>query len=221
MHAARNPVFVSLNGPDNVGKTTAITLLTRGEERLQALGSVHEHDPAPWSAVSTEDYAGWWFERSSTTELTGMLLASHARRAQARAACRIGLLDRGYPMLLAVAAATCAVKDGLGTDEAIERVDQIAATYSCAPEHAVLLRPALDVEQALAITRARDPRAWTNPYPAYQRLLFAVLQRQAEAGIYRLVVDCEGKDPEAVYREINGSLAEADVWAGLRPEPPR
>ncbi|GAA3730993.1 8-oxo-dGTP pyrophosphatase MutT (NUDIX family) [Spinactinospora alkalitolerans] len=59
------------------------------------LGSVHEHGPGPWAAVSAHDYGRWWFEASTTRQLTGMLLAGHAHRAHALPAGSVGPLDRG------------------------------------------------------------------------------------------------------------------------------
>lgn len=80
------PDAVSLNGPDNVGKTTQLRRLAEHWSGFQPLGVVHEHDPEPWVRAA---YATWWFETSTTLELTEMLLADHAKRAAAREAGRI------------------------------------------------------------------------------------------------------------------------------------
>lgn len=45
------PDFVSLNGPDNVGKTTHLVRLAERWNAFQPLGAVHEHDPEPWARV--------------------------------------------------------------------------------------------------------------------------------------------------------------------------
>ncbi|MEK8146131.1 hypothetical protein NKH18_47760 [Streptomyces sp. M10(2022)] len=71
------PDFISLNGPDNVGKTTHLVRLAERWDGCQPLGAVHEHDPVPWARVAGGDYARWWFETSTTVELTEMLLAGH------------------------------------------------------------------------------------------------------------------------------------------------
>lgn len=78
------PEFVSLNGSDNVGKTTQLRLLAQRCSGFQPLGAIHDHDPEPWARVAAGDYAQWWFETSTTVELTAMLLASHAKRTAAR-----------------------------------------------------------------------------------------------------------------------------------------
>ncbi|MDX3280460.1 MULTISPECIES: hypothetical protein [Streptomyces] len=198
--------FVSLNGPDNVGKTTQLRILAQHRSGFQPLGAIHDHDSEPWERVAADGYAAWWFETSTTVELTGMLLAGHAKRAAAREAGRTGLLDRGLPMLLAVAAATCAVKDGLPVQQAMDTVAGIAAAYPHWPETAVLLVPALDAERSYAITSAREGRPWTGVYPTYQKTLHAVLLQQADHGAYAAVVNCEDRSPDDVHAEIAALL---------------
>jgi hypothetical protein len=200
------PGFVSLNGPDNVGKTTQLRLLAQHRSGFQTLGAIHDHDPEPWERVAAGDYAAWWFETSTTVELTEMLLAGHAKRAAAREAGRTGLLDRGLPMLLAVAAATCVVKEGLPVQQAMDTVAGIAAAYPSWPETAVLLVPALDAERSYAITSAREGRPWTGVYPAYQKTLHAVLLQQAHHGAYAAVVNCEDRSPDDIHAEIAALL---------------
>ncbi|MCF3143518.1 hypothetical protein [Streptomyces platensis] len=196
------PDFVSLNGPDNVGKTTQLMRLAERWDGFQPLGAVHEHDPEPWARVTADDYARWWFETSTTVELTEMLLAGHAKRAAARKAGSTGLLDRGLPMLLAVATATCVVKDGLTVGEASKTVTGIAGSRAGAPETSLLLLPSLDAERSYALTSAREGRPWTGIYPAYQKALHAVLLRQADHGTYTAVVDCEGRSVDEVHAQV-------------------
>ncbi|MBO7939158.1 hypothetical protein ACGFZG_19340 [Streptomyces antibioticus] len=199
---AQVPDFVSLNGPDNVGKTTHLARLAERWDGFQPMGAVHEHDPEPWARVAADDYARWWFERSTTVELTEMLLAGHAKRAAAREVGRTGLLDRGLPMLLAVAIATCVVKDGLTAGEAFKTVTGIAGSRAAAPETSVLLLPSLDAERSYAVTSAREGRPWTGIYPAYQKTLHAVLLHQADHGSYTAVVDCEDRSLDDVHADV-------------------
>lgn len=206
--------FLSLNGPDNVGKTTQLRLLAACMPTFQMLGSVHEHDPEPWAAVARDDYSRWWFRTSSTAELTRMLLSSHAKRVRARAAGHTGLLDRGRPMLEAVAAATYAVKQGENrADMALAEVEHIAAEYVSPPEHSILLIPSLDPDRSYAICETREGRQWTDEYPAYQRNLHRILLRQAEKGTYVAVVDCERRTIDEVHAEV---LKAADCFSRTR-----
>lgn len=198
--------FVSLNGPDNVGKTTHLVRLAGRWDGFQPLGAVHEHDPEPWARVAAHDYARWWFETSTTVELTEMLLAGHAKRAAAREAGRTGLLDRGLPMLLAVATATCVVKDGLTIGEAFKTVTGIAGSRAAGAETSILLLPSLDAERSYAITSAREGRRWTGIYTAYQKTLHAVLLHQADRGSYTAIVDCEDRSLDDIHTDVLGHV---------------
>ncbi|MFD4833656.1 hypothetical protein ACFWPV_27990 [Streptomyces uncialis] len=208
------PDFVSLNGPDNVGKTTHLVRLAEQWSGFQPLGAVHEHDPEAWARVAVGDYAQWWFETSTTVELTEMMLVGHARRAAAREAGRTGLLDRGLPMLLAVAAATCVVKDGLAVGEAFKTVTGIARSRAAAHETSILLLPSLDAERSYAMTSAREGRPWTGIYPAYQKSLHAVLLHQTEHGAYTAVVDCEERSLDDVHSDVLDRLGLSPLTDG-------
>ncbi|MEW2576079.1 hypothetical protein [Streptomyces syringium] len=210
----RAPDFVSLNGPDNVGKTTHLVRLAERWNGLQPLGAVHEHDPEPWARVAAGDYARWWFETSTTVELTELLLASHTKRAAARESGRMGLLDRGLPMLLAVATATCVVKDGLTVGEAFRTVAGVVPSRAEAPETSILLLPSLDAQRSYAITNAREGRPWTGIYPVYQKTLHAVLLHQADHGVYTAVVDCEDRSLDEVHADVIDHLGLGQLTDG-------
>ncbi|MBO0914466.1 hypothetical protein [Streptomyces laculatispora] len=210
----RAPDFISLNGPDNVGKTTHLVRLAERWDGCQPLGAVHEHDPEPWARVAGGDYARWWFETSTTVELTEMLLAGHAKRAAARQAGRTGLLDRGLPMLLAVSTATCVVKDGLTVSQALKTVTSIAGSRAGASEISILLVPSLDAERSYAIASAREGRPWTGIYPEYQRTLHAVLLHQVGHGAYTDVVDCEGRSLDDVHHDVRDHLGLTRITDG-------
>jgi hypothetical protein len=211
---AQVPDFVSLNGPDNVGKTTHLVRLAEWWDGFQPLGAVHEHDPEPWARVAGSDYARWWFETSTTVELTEMLLAGHAKRAAAREAGRTGLLDRGLSMLLAVSAATCVVKNGLTVGEALKTVTSIAGSRAGASETSILLIPSFDANRSYAITSAREGRPWTGIYPSYQKTLHAVLLHQAGHGAYTAVVDCEGRSLDDVHSDVRDHLGLTQLTDG-------
>lgn len=207
--------FISLNGPDNAGKTTQLRLLAQRDPEFQMLGSVHEHDPGPWARVAGADYDRWWFESSTTVELTAMLISSHARRAAAREEHRVGLLDRGLPTLLAAAAATAMVKDGLDVAAALHTVGEVAASLATPPEFAVLLLPCRDAERSVAITQAREGRPWTGVYPTYQRRLHQVLLHQADQGVYDVVLVCEDRSPGHIHHDVLRALAYDHVNVAL------
>ncbi|MCX5408682.1 hypothetical protein OHA37_33120 [Streptomyces sp. NBC_00335] len=89
---------------------------------LEILADAHDED---------DDEAGcavWWFEQSTAAELTGLLLTSSKKQAAALEPGRVGLLDRGMPMLIAVSAATASVKEDSSTADGVGEAGTILAT---------------------------------------------------------------------------------------------
>ncbi|MCX4776769.1 hypothetical protein [Streptomyces sp. NBC_01264] len=121
-------MFLSLNRPDNDGKATQLRLLGARFPSVQLPGSAHEHDAASWERVASEDYAAWWFKQSTTAELTGLLLTSSKKQAAALEPGRVGLLDRGVPILIAVSAATATVKEDASTADGVGEAGTILAS---------------------------------------------------------------------------------------------
>ncbi|WP_159944991.1 MULTISPECIES: hypothetical protein [unclassified Nocardiopsis] len=212
--------FVSLNGPDNSGKSTQVRMLADGWEGFCDLGPVHRHDPVPWTRVSGEGYGTWWFTTSTTEELTGMLFAGHAARAQARPSDKVGLLDRGWYMLLATAIATCAVKESLSAENAWTRVLALLDTDEPDPlETPILLLPSLDAERSIAIARGRDGRPWTETYLDYQRHLHRVLLRMAHQRVFAEVIADPSQDIDATHARIRRALTEQGIGVSTnRPQ---
>ena len=181
--------FVSLNGPDNSGKSTQVRLLADCWDGFCDLGPVHRYDPEPWARVSGPGYSTWWFATSATEELTRMLFAGHEARARARPPDRVGLLDRGWHMLLATAVATCAVKESLPIEAAWTRVLALLETSEPRPQEIpVLLLPALDIERSITTAQQREGRPWGGVYLDYQRHLHRVLLRMAHQGVFAEVI---------------------------------
>ncbi|MFJ7590275.1 hypothetical protein ACIQZO_23390 [Streptomyces sp. NPDC097617] len=121
-------MFLSLNGPDTDGKTTQLRLLDARFPSVQLPGSAHEYDAASWERVASEDYAAWWFKQSTTAELTGLLLTSSKKQAVALEPGRVGLLDRGMPILIALSAATASVKEDSSSANGVGEAGTIFAS---------------------------------------------------------------------------------------------
>lgn len=202
---------VSLNGVDNVGKTTQLTWLHREMTGFHLVGSVDAWD-ARWREVAAGDFAHWWFVGSTTAEHVGLMLGSHvARRAGSGP---MALEDRGLPMLRATCAATAALKDELSPVQALRLVDQLAADLPIAEprrEFHVLLRrfddPARDAAEALR----RETRPTNERYAAYQRRLAEIISLQVDRGEYQTVLDLGDAPILDVQRQLRARLVNADV----------
>lgn len=208
-------VTISLNGADNIGKTTQLAWLQRGMPGAQLLGTIDGWD-LRWREVAGDDFAGWWFERSSTEEHVGLVAASASAR-QAGAG-QLALEDRGVPMLRAVCAATAAIKEGLALGGALKRVQTLWPEFAAAERRRtvhVLLRRSADplAEARAALAREQEPVG--ERYAAYQQLLIDALDMQAQDGTYDLVLDV-GDLP---VLDVQQRLREELQGVGLHVEP--
>lgn len=208
---------VSLNGVDNVGKTTQLAWLHRGLPAAHLVGTVDAWD-SRWHEVAAGDFAHWWFAGSTTAEHVGLMLGSHiVRRA---ASGPIALEDRGQPMLRATCAATAVLKDGLSPKNSLLLVDRLAADLPAAAprrEVHVLLRRFTDPAREATESLRREPNSASERYVRYQRALAEVLAVQVERGEYHAVLDIGDAPIVDVQRRVRDWLAEAGV--GVQPLP--
>lgn len=117
------------------------------------------------------------------------------------------MLDRGLPMLVAVAAATCVLKERTTLGEALTKVAAFLPSAPLPKEQTLLLLPSRDAARSYVVTSSREGRPWTGVYSAYQGLLHQALIHQAEHGLYTAVVDCEGRPLDDIHDEITAHLA--------------
>jgi adenylylsulfate kinase-like enzyme len=209
-------VAVSLNGVDNVGKTTQLRWLSRGMPGADPVGSIDRWDHR-WKELAAGDFAAWWFETSSTAEHVGLMMRSHVARRRGSSA--IALEDRGLPMLRAACAATAMVKEGLSVEQALAVVDGLVAGLPAADDrrevHLLLLRCATpEAEAAAALARERKP---TRLYRAYQLALAEVVHLQAVQGAYDAVLTVGDLPIVHVQQQLRAQLDEAGIAAKALP----
>jgi hypothetical protein len=212
------PVSVSLNGVDNVGKSTQAAWLRRGIPGAHAVGTVDAWDPR-WRQLAAGDFAQWWFADSSTAEHVALVLASH--RARRSSSGHLALEDRGLPMLRAACAATAAVKEGISPGEALRLVDRITASLPTAGprrEVHILLRRADNPEEEARKALLRERRPADERYTAYQHALAEIVAAQAEQGEYDAVLEIGDTPILDVQRQLRTRLAFFGIPAGPLPD---
>ena len=212
------PLSVSLNGVDNVGKTTQLAWLHRGMAGAHLVGSVDAWD-ARWGEVAAEDFGRWWFVTSSTAEHVGLMLDSHVSRRAASG--RRALEDRGWPMLQAACAATAAVKEDLPPRTALRLVGRMTADLPRAAarrEVHVLLRRFADPAREAVEALRREPEAAGGRYTAYQHALAEILSLQVEDGEYHAVLDIGDAPILHVQRTLRSRLAGLGVEVQPLPD---
>jgi hypothetical protein len=212
-------IAVSLNGVDNIGKTTQLAWLHRGLPGADLVGTVDRWNTR-WREVAAGDFAHWWFTTSTMAEHLGLLLESHAARRAASG--RLALEDRGLPMLLATAAATAAVKDRLSPREALQLVYRLVGNHPVEHRrevHVLLRRPGGPEREAAGALR-REPTPPNRRYAAYQHALAEILWLQADRGDYDLMLEV-GDDPILdVQHRLRTRLRDVGIAAEPLPDWP-
>ncbi|GAB3866028.1 hypothetical protein ACFPIJ_13450 [Dactylosporangium cerinum] len=204
---------ISLNGADNVGKSTQLRWLATAVADSSMRGTIDRWHTR-WVEVSEGDFSRWWFQDSSTTEHVQLVFDSHAARRKG-ADESVLLEDRGWPMLVAVCAATAAVKDGLPPATALHLVESLVEDLrpTLASGVHILLRHSVDPSREAALALAREAAPPSPWYAGYQRALAAILELQAARGDYPIVVVRDDRSILDIQRDVREQLIAIGVGA--------
>lgn len=189
-HIRAMAITISINGPDNVGKTTQIGLLPRHYSILR-VGGIHECDEKLQKLVNSNALKEWWWG-STDEEFVTTIFGALGRRYFNSMACEkaeIIIFDRGVEMFEAVAVATIAVKSqGRDLVKARAKLDSILNQKNLQlprEQVAILLKHGGNVAESVKITLQREDKPVDARYRLYQTLLQQELQRQENCGIYQ------------------------------------
>lgn len=216
--AGRDTV-VALNGADNVGKTTQLRWLAVGMPDAHHVGTIDRWD-SRWASLAAGDFAQWWFCEVSTEDHVELVFASH--RARSAAGGQVVLEDRGHPMLVALCAATAAVKENLSPEAALTRVEAMPASRDVDSRQSVqiLLRHSHDPASEADVALRRESRPLSVWYVDYQRALAAVLNIQETRGDYAAVIVRGDRPVMEVQRELRQVVASRDIPVTALPDAP-
>ena len=190
------PYTVSLNGADNVGKTTQIELLP-SHYTVSKIGGLHDSDPRIADMHRRGLLRDWWWD-SSNDEFTCSIFSALGRRYWGSMAGEhrvVTIFDRGAAMFEAVAVAVIATKS---SDRDLNKA---RTTFAKIIERnnlqvprerlAILLKHGDSLEESVQITMSRENETGNERYRVYQLLLQSELERQAQSGVYHHVLKVE------------------------------
>lgn len=190
------PYTVSLNGADNVGKTTQMELLP-SHYTISKVGGLHDSDKKIGEMHRLGLLQGWWWE-SSDEEFVCSIFGALGRRhwgSMADEHSVITVFDRGTSMFEAVAVAVIAIKS---PDRDLNKARMALHTILednnlQAPKErlAILIKHGDSLEESLRITISRESDPGDERYRLYQHLLQSELQRQERSGVYQHVLRVE------------------------------
>ena len=184
---------LSLNGADNVGKTTQIELLP-SHYTISKVGGLHDSDEKIGEMHRRGLLQDWWWE-SSNEDFTCSIFGALGRRHQGSVASKhsvITVFDRGVAMFEAVVVAVIATKSAdhdLGKARTV--LSAILEKYDLqAPKErlAILLRHGDSLEESIQITLSRERDSGDERYKLYQLLLQSELERQERSGVYQHII---------------------------------
>lgn len=202
------PLTVSLNGADNVGKTTQIGLLPR-HYSISLVGSLHDGDEKIGQMVKNGSLNEWWWS-CSDEDFVCTIYGALGRRywnSLANEQTAVAVYDRGTSMIEAVAVAVLAVKnDGNNLKEArtkLNRILQQNLLHVPREQLAILLKHGSDLEESIKITLERESKPADARYRLYQTLLHTELQNQEDSRLYQHTVVAGGPD---THREVQDQI---------------
>lgn len=199
---------VSLNGPDNVGKTTQLGLFPRSYSTI-IVGGLHDCDGRISQMLEDGSLKDWWWN-SSEEDFVCTIYAALGRRSQHTMngeETTFALLDRGKVMFDAVIAAVFATKSKEGDlDEArLRRYSIIQENSLQVPgeELAILLKHGKTLEDSVRISLERENKPVDDRYRRYQTFLQRELQYQEDHGAYQHTILASGPD---THREVQDEI---------------
>lgn len=203
------PYTVSLNGADNVGKTTQIGLLP-SHYTISKVGGLHEKDTKIGEMHRQGLLKYWWWE-STNEDFVCSIVGALARRhwdSMTNTHSVVSLVDRGAAMFEAVAVAVIATK------RADHDLDKARATFQTILEKyhlqvpkerlAILLTHGGSLDESLQITLSREDNNPDERYKLYQFFLQSEMGRQERLGVYQHTI------------HINATSSISDIQNELR-----
>ncbi|KAL8917912.1 MAG: hypothetical protein Q9208_007655 [Pyrenodesmia sp. 3 TL-2023] len=184
------PYNVSLNGADNVGKTTQIGLLP-SHYTISKLGGLHEKDTKIGDMHRQGLLRHWWWE-STDEDFVCSIFGALARRhwdSMTNTHSVVTVFDRGVAMFEAVAVAVIATKRAdADLDKARTTLQTIVEKHDLqVPKErlAILLEHGENLNESLQITLSREDNEPDERYKMYQFFLQSEIERQERLGVYQ------------------------------------
>lgn len=202
------PLTISLNGADNVGKTTQIGLLPH-HYSMALVGSLHDCDQKIGQMVKAGSFNEWWWS-CSDEDFVCTIFGALGRRywnSLINEQTAVTVYDRGTAMFEAVSVAVIAVKnEGNDLKEAWAKLDRILLQQGLhVPREklAILLKHGKTLEESVKITLKREHRPTDERYRLYQMLLQTEIQCQEDNGVYQHTIVAGGPD---THREVQDKI---------------
>lgn len=206
-------ITISIDGADNVGKTTQIELLPR-HWAIERLDSLHQYDQRLGDLVKTSKLKQWWWTCDDQEFVLVIFEALESRRKSIKLGhgVQIVVCDRGARMFEAVAAATIAIKNGYdGPAKGRLKLQTILKQHDIQPVYedvSVLMKHHKDLDKAIEVGLSREIDPVDERYKCYQLLLHQEIDYQEKLGQYHHVqIEGEGESQLFIQDRLRRTLA--------------
>lgn len=211
------PVFFSINGPDNIGKTTQMDMIP-SRWGINRMSGIHNYDTSLSEMSKNNSLKSWWFGTDNEDFVRGIFRGLKQRREAAVKLSSHAAFDRGGIMFRAVCTARIAQHDGADIETARKTFEKLADGIGEAwPTETIriLLRHDKDLENTVALALREEEK--DDTYRSYQILLHRALAQQVNSGDYTVVIDRGEKTCLQVHQEICEALHAGGVSHSWTP----
>jgi len=211
-------LVVSINGLNNVGKTTHIRLLQKIlNDQCFAPNGIYSYDDG-WNELPPQNRAKLWCRDCPTEKFTKLVFRSYFNQMQAVGCCKkhVVLIDQGIQMLEAVCIATAMLKDSIDYEVAKQKVEEISQKVACLSETVqesikVLLVHSNEFQKSVNMAIEREKVFTDENFKQYQFLLLTALSEQKKKRPYDAIICCEGKSIVEIQNELRKLLNTQEI----------
>ena len=198
---------ISLNGPDNVGKTIQINYMPK---HVEIRRSIHKHDDYMSDVGNKNNLQEWCLMKSTHEEHINIIMSDVNKRAHIPADINTNFIafDCGSIMFEAICIATIACKEKCDLTLAEGIYNLIIEKYAIKIPHEdirILLKHGKDLEASLRISSMRK-HEHDQLYDEYQKLLQTQLQIQELNNKYTDVINVTNMSIVQVQNEIRAII---------------
>lgn len=206
---------VSINGPDNSGKTTHIMLLPQ-HWSIQLGGSLHDHSEEISTMLKDGTFKTWWWKSTDECFVSVVFKALATRAHKARGTGCITVMDRGTAMFEAVSIAVIAIKnkhyDLARAETSLKSIRTRLGLRVPEESVAILLKQHQDVARATRIGLEREKTTPGGRYRMYQTLLHQAIRQQELKGVYQhVIVESGPESHRRVQDEIRAAISDYEA----------
>lgn len=196
--------IVSLNGADNVGKTTQIEYLEQGKVAGQS--AIHYYNDKLGELVKKNQLREWWWNCGDEEHVETIVEALNYRISSLQSEATVLYLDRGAVMFKAVCIATIGVKNECSLKEARKLFESILLKrnlkFPVEESVRILLKHSDIMEESIRKTLSMEENGFDETYKQYQNLLHNQLQFQEQQGDFTHVLLVGSKSIIKIQNDI-------------------